>query len=194
MALLTLTQKRSRRTFLRAALATLAYIAVAGLCLPVYAQRAEIDEVKAAFVFQFANYVQWPDASFENESAPIVIGIVDNEKMIKALSTSVQGKTVGKRGFKVVAVTKDDEAQACHILYIDESDEERVDEYLSAVREKSVLTVSSDDNFTREGGIIRLFEAQNKLRLEINVDEAERAQLTISSKLLSLAQVVHDKT
>ena len=194
MALLTLTQKRSRRGFLRTAFAALACIAVAGLCVPAYAQRAEVDEVKAAFVFQFANYVQWPDASFENESAPIVIGIVDNEKMIKALSTSVQGKTVGKRSIKVVAVADDQEAQACHILYIDESDDKRVDEFLSAVRSKSVLTVSSDDNFTDEGGIIRLFEAQNKLRLEINIDEAERAQLTISSKLLSLAQVVRNKT
>lgn len=195
MALLTRTHKRSHRAFLRATVAVLASIAaVACLCAPVYAQRAQIDEVKAAFVFQFANYVQWPDGTFENDASPIVIGIVDNENMIKALSASVQGKSIGKRSIKVVDVASDQEAQTCHILYIDSSDDSRVDDYLSAVRSRPVLTVSDDDDFTEEGGIIRLFEAQSKLRFEINVDEVERAKLTISSKLLSLAQVVRDKT
>lgn len=195
MALLTRTHKRSRHALLRATLAVLASIAaMACVCAPVYAQRAQIDDVKAAFVFQFANYVQWPDDTFENDASPIVIGIVGNENMIKALGASVQGKNIGKRSIKVVAVAGDQEAQACHILYIDSSDDKRVDDYLSAVRSKPVLTVSDDDNFTEKGGVISLFEAQSKLRFEINVDEVERAKLTISSKLLSLAQVVRDKT
>jgi len=186
----------TRRAILRALLAVAATIAaVAGLCAPVYAQRgAQIDDLKAAFVFQFANYIQWPDGSFDDETAPIIIGIVDNQNMIKVLNASVQGKTIGKRSLKVVPVSTDAEAQACHILYIDPSDDKRVDDFLSAVRSKPVLTVSSDDNFTEEGGVIRLFETQSKLRFEINVDEAERSKLTISSKLLSLAQVVRDKT
>ena len=185
----------TRRVFLRATFAVLASVAaVAGLCIPVDAQRADVDEVKAAFVFQFANYVQWPNSTFETDSAPVVIGIVDNEKIIKALSTSVQGKTVGKRSLKVIAITSEEEAQHCHILFIDHSDDKRVDDYIAAVRNKPVLTVSSDENFTEEGGVIRLFEQQGKLRFEINADEVERAQITISSKLLSLAQVVHDKT
>lgn len=195
MALLTRTYKRPRRAFVRAALAVLASFAViACMCAPVYAQRAQIDDVKAAFVFQFANYVQWPDGTFENDTSPIVIGIIDNDNMIKVLTASVQGKSIGKRNIKVVDVSSDQEAQACHILYIDSSDDGRVDDYLSAVRSRPVLTVSDDDDFTEEGGVIRLFESQSKLRFEINVDEVERAKLTISSKLLSLAQVVHDKT
>lgn len=191
-----LTRMHTRRAILRALLAVAATIAaVAGLCAPVYAQRgAQIDDLKAAFVFQFANYIQWPDGSFDDETAPIIIGIVDNQNMIKVLNASVQGKTIGKRSLKVVPVATDAEAQACHILYIDPSDDKRVDDFLSAVRRKPVLTVSSDDNFTEEGGVIRLFETQSKLRFEINVDEAERSKLTISSKLLSLAQVVRDKT
>jgi len=191
-----LTRMHTRRAILRALLAVAATIAaVAGLCAPVYAQRgAQIDDLKAAFVFQFANYIQWPDGSFDDETAPIIIGIVDNQNMIKVLNASVQGKTIGKRSLKVVPVSTDAEAQACHILYIDPSDDKRVDDFLSAVRSKPVLTVSSDDNFTEEGGVIRLFETQSKLRFEINVDEAERSKLTISSKLLSLAQVVRDKT
>ncbi len=77
--------------------------------------------------------------------------------------------------------------------FIDATDDKRADDFLAAVRAKPVLSVSDDDNFTEEGGVIRLFEQDSKLRIEINIDEAGRSGLTISSKLLSLAQVVHDK-
>ncbi len=192
MALLTRAHSRSRRAFLRAMLAVLASIAaVAGLCTPV--RSATIDDLRAAFVFQFANYISWPGAAFANDTAPIVIGIVGNETMAKTLTSSVQGKTVGKRSLKVINIESAADAPTCHILYVDDSDDKRVDDVIAAVRNKPVLTISTDDNFTTEGGVIRLFEAQSKLRFEINVDEAKRASLEISSKLLSLAQVVHDK-
>lgn len=176
----------------------MAILVLLGLASSAPAQQAvKRDELKAAFVFQFANYVQWPESSFKDAESPIVIGIVGNDAMVKTLTTSVRGKTVGARGINVVDVSTKEAAESCHILftqYSDERDEKRVDEYLSYTRTKPILTVSDDDNFTEEGGIIRLFEKDNKLRFEINVDEAERSGLTISSKLLGLAQIVRDKT
>ena len=137
---------------------------------------------------------KWPDESFKDKSAPIIIGIVKNEAMTKTLSAAVRGKIVGDRGIQVVDIADEKAAETCHILYIDSADDEKVDNFLALVRSKPILTVSDDDNFTSEGGVIRLFELDSKLRIEINVDEAERSGLTISSKLLSLAQVVRDKT
>ncbi len=191
MALLSRTHNR-RSLAARFALAACTLLAV--FVQPASAQKARIDELKAAFVFQFANYVQWPDESFKDKSAPIIIGIVKNEAMTKTLSAAVRGKIVGDRGIQVVDIADEKAAETCHILYIDSADDEKVDNFLALVRSKPILTVSDDDNFTSEGGVIRLFELDSKLRIEINVDEAERSGLTISSKLLSLAQVVRDKT
>ncbi len=113
--------------------------------------------------------------------------------MTETLATAVRGKTVGEREIQVVDVAAEKDAESCHILFIDATDDKRADDFLAAVRAKPVLSVSDDDNFTEEGGVIRLFERDSKLRIEINIDEAGRSGLTISSKLLSLAQVVHDK-
>jgi hypothetical protein len=187
---------RIRRMAFRSTLTVLALIlALLGVASPASSQKAaERDDLKAAFVFQFANYVQWPTSVFKDASSPVVIGIVGNEAMVKTLKASVRGKTVGSRPLEVVAVTKPSAAEACQVLFVDPSDDDRVNEYLSVTKNKPVLTVSDDSDFTEEGGIVRLFEKDNKLRFEINLDEAERAKLTISSKLLGLAQVVHDKT
>jgi hypothetical protein len=76
---------------------------------------------------------------------------------------------------------------------LDGGDDAKVNRFLDETRAKPILTVSDDTDFTAEGGIVKLFEQQNKLRLEINIDEAERSGLTFSSKLLSLASVVHDQ-
>ena len=170
---------------------------LAGLAIlaqPVSGQKASVDDLKAAFVFQFANYVQWPDSCFKDASAPIVIGIVRNDGISKTLAAAVRGKTVGARSIQVVDVADEKAADGCHILFIDAKDDKKVDDFLATVRAKPVLTVSDDDNFTSEGGVIRLFLRDSKLRIEINIDEAGRSGLTISSKLLSLAQVVHDKS
>lgn len=194
MALLTSTHSRPRSWRARIACAIAAVLlGVALLASPVDAQKASPDALKAAFVFQFANYVQWPESKFKDASAPIIIGIAHNDDMSKALAAAVKGKSVAGRAVEVVEVTDEASASGCHILFIDSQDDGRVDDFLKFAVSKPVLTVSDDSNFTEEGGIIRLFERDNKLRIEINVDEAGRSGLTISSKLLSLANVVHDK-
>jgi ribosome-binding factor A len=194
MALLTPTYTRRRWCARFACAMAAVLLGLAVFTAPVVAQKAaSSNDLKAAFVFQFANYVQWPESAFKDADAPIVIGIAHNAQMSKALSAAVKDKTVGNRSVQVVDVADAASAATCHILFIDAADDTRVDEFLKGLAAKPVLTVSDDTNFTEEGGIIRLFERENKLRIEINVDEAGRAGLTISSKLLSLASVVHDK-
>ena len=101
-------------------------------------------------------------------------------------------KPVAGRPIIVREVSTPAEAAECQIVFLDKSDNRRVTDFLSVLVGKPILTVSDDENFTEEGGVIRLFEQQNKPKIEINVDEAERSKLTISSKLLSLAVVVRD--
>ena len=159
------------------------------------AQRAaSIDEVKAAFVYQFANYITWPSNVFPDDTAPFNIGIVGNSTVAELLRESVRDKDVGGRPVLVREVEGPEEAATCQIVFLDHSDDKRVDDYLAALTNKPVLTVSDDNNFTEEGGIIKLYEEQKKLRIEINVDESARSKLEISSKLLGLAKVVRDRS
>jgi hypothetical protein len=176
------------------AVATLVALATLVLSSAVSAQRraASFDEVKAAFVYQFANFVTWPEDAFETDTDPMTIGILGNEEMVDLLREAVSAKTVGLRPILVRQLSEPGEAAECHIVFLDGSDDRRVDEYLAVLTTKAVLTVSDDSNFTEEGGIIRIFEQQNKPKVEINVDEAKRSNLTISSKLLSIAKIVND--
>jgi hypothetical protein len=171
-------------------------VAAAFVCAP--AQRAEaqrgasIDEVKAAFVFQFANYITWPEDAFADASSSFTIGIVGNSDIAALLRESTSNKSVGGHPVLIREITSPNDAAQCQILFLDRRDDKQVDEYLGAVAGKPVLTVSDDDNFTERGGIIKLYEEQNKLRIEVNVDESDKSKLVISSKLLGLAKVVRN--
>lgn len=155
-------------------------------------KRAQIDELKAAFVFQLCNFVKWPDGTFDDPAAPLVVGVMGNEGMAEMLRQSVLGKSVDGHPIVVRELTEPRQAKECGVVFLDSGNDKRVDDYLDVVRTLPILTVSDDSDFTEKGGIVKLFEQQNKLRIEINVDEAERSKLTISSKLLSLAKLVRD--
>lgn len=165
------------------------------MAAPALAQRgAKLDELKAAFVFQFANFAEWPEDAFENDAAPLVICIVGNDAMADLLEESVEGKNVAGHPLEVVAKDRPGELDTCHIVFFDAAERRIIDEALEDLTEKPVLTVSDADDFTRDGGVIRLYQQTSKLRIEVNIDAAERAHLKISSKLLSLARVVREES
>lgn len=164
------------------------------LCIaqPATAQRgAELDELKAAFVYQFGNFVQWPNDAFESPEAPLVICIVGNDAMADMLTQSTRNKTLNGHPIHVVKVDPGDKLPASHIVFLDASEYRQSQDLLDKLDAQPVLTVGDDDDFIRDGGVIRLYKQGSKLRIEINVEAADRAGLKISSKLLSLARVVH---
>jgi hypothetical protein len=195
MALLTRNHRsKLQRTLQRIGAAGALVMALCILAVRADAQKAaSIDDVKAAFVYQFANFITWPDDAFTDPAQPVTIGILGNETVANVLRESVRDKRIGDRQIVVRELTTPQEALECQIVFLDPSDDARVDAYLAVLVGKAILTVSDDNNFTEEGGIIKLYEQQNKLRIEINVDEAARSNLTVSSKLLSLAKVVRDR-
>lgn len=149
--------------------------------------------VKAAFVYQFANFVEWPEASFENINSPLKIGVAGDDELLEALRKIVAGKKIGLRSVEIVTNgILDDDFHDCHILFIGANDQKSLAAFIKRRNGSAILAVSDSPSFTRDGGIIRLFDADKKIGIEINIDAAERAQLRISSKLLRLATVVHD--
>jgi hypothetical protein len=147
-------------------------------------------QVKAVFLFNFAQFVEWPPAAFADASSPIVIGVLGEDPFGAYLDETVRGEKVDNRPLEVQRYRRVDDIQACHILFISRSEASHLDQILVSLKERSLLVVGDGDDFAQRGGMIRLATVQNKIRVFINVQAARVANLTISSKLLRSAEVL----
>jgi len=159
--------------------------------LHLSAQIPAFDEyqVKAAFLYNFAKFVEWPAGTFANSTDPIGICIVGQNPFGSELENMVQGKKVGDRGFTVRRLPDMQQASQCQILFIGASEWKRTRTLLDAVKSTGVLTVGESDDFTVLGGIISFRLDGPRVRIKVDLQMAEHARLRISSKLLSLAEI-----
>jgi hypothetical protein len=162
-----------------------------GAALQLSAQAPAFDEyqVKAAFLYNFAKFVEWPPGTFANPTDPIGICIVGQNPFGSTLESMVQGKKVGERAFAVRRLPDTQQAKGCQILFIGAGEWKRVRALLDALKGSPVLTVGETDDFTSFGGVIAFQLEGPRVRIQIALEPAERAKLRISSKLLSLAQI-----
>ena len=173
--------------------AAIAAVLLALVAAPVRAQAPAAPteyQVKAVFLFNFSQFVDWPAASFADGRAPLVIGVLGSDPFGATLDEIVRGETVNGRPLEVRRYDSVEQIDACHILFIERSQEERLDAVLAGLKGRSVLTVGDFEGFARRGGIIRFVTVGNKIRLRVNLAAAQDAELTISSKLLRPAQIV----
>ena len=147
-------------------------------------------QVKAVFLFNFAQFVEWPPAAFADANSPIVIGVLGENPFGTYLDETVRGEQVNNRPLAVQRYRRVDEITTCHVLFISRSETHHLEQILASLKGRSILTVSDDEDFVQRGGMIRLATVQNKIRLIINVDAAKAANLTISSKLLRAAELM----
>jgi hypothetical protein len=147
--------------------------------------------IKAAYLYNFGRYVEWPPESFGGNDSPFVIGVLGKDPFGAILdeiaaTKKVEGRRVIVRRFATMA-----EYKPCHILFVAAS--VAPDQKAAALKKAHgsvVLLVGEEAGFARQGGTVNFFIEQNKVRFEINLDAAKREQLRISSKLLSLARIV----
>jgi YfiR/HmsC-like len=170
-------------------------IALACLCLaaPVRTKAQESlpeYQVKAAYLFNFLKFVEYPEDAFADPLAPIVIGVVGEDPFGAALAQVVTGKTVQGRDLVIRKYRTGEDLRGAHILFISPSEKKRLPTILSSLRDSSVLTVADTEGFLEAGGMIQFLYENNRVRFAINVDATSRAKLKMSSKLLSLARVV----
>jgi hypothetical protein len=156
----------------------------------VYAGNPEIEEyqVKAAFVYNFAKFVDWPPEVFKNPNDPIRICVLGRDPFGSSLEDSVRGKVIGTRGFVVEGIQNSQQAGRCQILFFISSERKRFRSILQELSGLSILTVGESDGFAGGGEVITLKLTGGRVCLEIDTVAADRARLRISSKLLSLAQ------
>lgn len=179
------------RLYVVTAIATLIGIALSSNLMAQ--DKANVEQVKAAFLFQFTHFVEWPEGSFASSDEPLTICIVGNNLIEKELNKIVRAKQAGTRTIRVEGHASDSAFTDCHILFVDESRSKRLATIIEKLRGKPTLTVGDESAFTKKGGVLRLYEKAGRLSIEINTDAAERASLRISSKLLSLAKLVRDE-
>jgi YfiR/HmsC-like len=167
----------------------IACLSLALLLLAAGAQESQPSEyqIKAAFLFNFAKFVEWPPASFADENSPLVIGILGDNPFSGDLERIIQNKTINRHSLVTKQFHLLAEARNCQMLFISTSEKKRFTEIFEGLRGTSVLTVSETDGFTEAGGMINFILENKKIRFRINDEAAKAARLKISSKLLTLA-------
>lgn len=152
--------------------------------------RAPEYEVKAAFLYNFAKFVEWPPQAFTQSSAPLRICVLGQDPFGDTLSKIVQGKSISGRIIMNQRLQSTSEARACHILFISRSDPEDLNKAIQSTRDLPVLTVGESDDFLAQGGVVNFVLEEDRVRFEINLRAAESHRLKLSSKLLAVARVV----
>jgi YfiR/HmsC-like len=149
--------------------------------------------IKAGFIYNFAKFVEWPSASFSQPESPIVIGVLGTDPFGSVLDRIVADKKIGSRGFVVRRYkwSKDlKDLRDCQILFISASEKAHTDEIVEFVKWLPILTIGETPGFAERGGVIRFTLEDNRVRFEVNVDAARKANLNISSRLLTLAKII----
>jgi hypothetical protein len=175
--------------FLRASLCVLVVVAAA---MPANAQPvADEYQVKAAYLLNFARYVEWPTAVLP-ASAPLDIAIVGDDPFRGVLEEVLRGKSANGHPLQLRHSRWNDVLTGFQIVFISSSEEPHLADILRNLGHDSVLTISDIDRFSFRGGVIEFRMVGNRVRFDINRTPAIAAQLTISSKLLSVARAVHE--
>jgi hypothetical protein len=153
--------------------------------------------IKAGFIYNFANLVQWPATSFSQADSPIVIAVLGEERFGVTLDRVLQGKKIDGHPFVVKYFRSTSEflksvgkPKECQILYLNSSAMPHLSEAIQVVRGLPVLTIGETPGFATSGGMINFVLKDNRVRFEVNVKAAKDADLNISSRLLALAKIV----
>jgi hypothetical protein len=146
--------------------------------------------IKAAYLYHFAMFVDWPADAFSSRNSPIVIGIVGTDPFGPAIDDTVRDKRIDGRPLVVKRLDWTQDLRQCHILFV--ADGGKIGDVVRRVGDLSVLTVGETQDLAKHGAVITFRIEDNRVRFDINVDAAKRSRLTISSKLLSLARIVRN--
>jgi hypothetical protein len=173
-------------------------LVIFALCLGVFAAPARADEpkesqIKAAFLYNFAQFITWPERAFSAPDAPFVVAVIGTDPLNGDLDAAMAGKTVMGRPVVVVRFASIDQLQGCHLLFVPRSEDPRLSAIFEKIASMPVLTVGESEAFPWANGGIRFFSDDNHIRFEVNLRATKDAGLEISSRLLKLARIFKRK-
>lgn len=160
------------------------------LACQVQAETPSMLEVRALYLYNFAVFVHWPDDAFELPDSPIHYCVLGNRSLRRMLSKVIDGESVQGRALQLKTASETTDWSQCHLLYLDHSLGERVQQVLSEVQNHPVLTVGDTRAFPKNGGMIGLARKGRRVHPVINTNTAAESGIRMSSKLLRLATLI----
>lgn len=157
---------------------------------PLEQVQASESRVKAAFVYKFGDYIEWPPEAFEAPDSPLVIGVVGADALAEELARVAAGRPLGGRRVAVKKLSYGDSLSGLHIVFIGRSDSRRLTEALEASKGRPALTITESADGLRLGSMINFVVVANKVRFDVALPSAEASRLKISSRLLAVARTV----
>jgi len=164
------------------------------LPLPAQSPAAAEYRAKANYLAKFASFVEWPEGALPPGGALFLLCVLGEYPFGVTLAELTRGTTVHERRIETRWISKEQDLQVCQVLFVSHSEEKRYSKVLEAVNGKTVLTVGETPEFLAAGGIVTFSMQQSTLQFEVNLDEANKAHLKISSRLLALARHVVNRT
>lgn len=146
--------------------------------------------VKLGFLYNFAEFVQWPSDAFRSPRAPFVICVAGRDPFDPAIEEELRSRTIGGHPVDIKTLDPTGDPKFCHMIFVRAGDKWAAADTLASLRGSSTLTVGETRGFVDLGGIITLVIEDKRLRFEINLEAARQTRLTLSSKLLALAKIV----
>jgi TonB family protein len=178
-----------RRTVLGIGLALLAL----QLFAPGQQQNASEDQVKAAYLFNFAKLAEWPRQALPDGSSPLVIGVSGgDEEFLDVLKAVVSGKIIGTRRVVIKPVNSEKDMKSCHIVFFRASERKHIQAAIEGLAQAGVLLVGEDESFLGQGGMINLVREHGSVRFEVNSEALDRSQIHFSSKTLAMAKTGYE--
>jgi len=150
-------------------------------------------QVQAAFLFNFAKFVTWPDDAFDRSGSSLIIGVLGEDPFGAVLEETVRDKAIMGKKLAVKRFVRIQDAVKSHILFLSSSEESQLLPMLKVLEKTNVLTVSDIEEFAERGGMVAFTVEEQKVRFNVNVGAVERAGLKMSAQLLKLARIVSDK-
>ncbi|MDP4149720.1 MAG: YfiR family protein [Bacteroidota bacterium] len=158
-----------------------------------HAQPTREYRLKAIFLFNFTQFVDWPSGIFETDKSPFVIGVLGDNPFGSYLDEAVSGETINGHPLVIHYFRNQQDVKTCHILYVNLPETKQRKEAMEGLKGKDILTVSDASDFMAQGGMIRLLTLENKIKLQVNLEACRASKLVLSSKLLRLAEIFDAK-
>ena len=183
-----MTFERTGRKWLGCVATSTIFVLLAGVSTGLSGQQPSEYDVKAAFLYNFAKFVEWPAQAFPNADSPFTICLA-SDPFGGTLDKIVQGESLEGRPLVVRRISPTD-VNGCQIVYVGAARGRAAEETIKAAENQPILTVGESENFISTGGIIRFIRSGGHVHFQINPDAATRVSLKVSSKLLRLAEIV----
>jgi hypothetical protein len=149
-------------------------------------------QVKAAFLYNFARFIEWPSGTFANSTSALTVCVLGKDPFGKVLDDAIVGKRIAEHPAILARGKRVQDLPECQIIFVSASDSAQLPEILRALQGRKALVVGETENFASSGGAIQFVLDASRVRFAINTAAADRAGLKVSSKLLALATIVHD--